>query len=226
MQSIFKCCHGVLEQPGLWICTPHPSTAGRLEEEVVRNDGPTSKAYAQAGDSLPLRYDLRPNPPGRFSGEDETAKARLQRLIRDFAHDAVGPGLPVKVQIAADTNQDMLLRMDRRLSYIELWLPEVELGDGSTIAAPLQEVASISKGTGVAEGAGAAGQEALAGGPSSAGNTRDASMLTFTKKTGDSLRLIFETPIERDRAYTCLRIFQMSVDQTGVGDLEDAEDTA
>mmetsp|Transcript_25574 Transcript_25574/g.67584 ORF Transcript_25574/g.67584 Transcript_25574/m.67584 type:complete len:242 (+) Transcript_25574:125-850(+) len=237
MQSLFNCCHGVCDtKPGKWICTQQLSAAGRTDEEVIGNHRRMYKPHVQkAGEGvnmLPARGGP-PKPAGLpGSAEDDSAKQRLQRLIRNFAHDTVGPGLRIKVLahedraavdrapgLAGETAQAMLLRMDRRLSRIELWLPDAGRGGTASMAASLQEVESISKGSmdPVSRQVTASSPEAP---QSHAGSPRDIPALIFVKKSGDNLRLIFDCPIERDRAYTCFRIFQMSVDQSGQG-LED-----
>ncbi|CAJ1356040.1 unnamed protein product, partial [Effrenium voratum] len=133
--------------------------------------------------------------------DKETAKHRLQRLIRDFAHDAVGPGLPVEVQSAdAEGEEGGTLRLDRRLSQIEFWLGG---GSAASIVMPFSKVESISKG---AEGT-----------DEKESDPRMASALKMVWKAGAELRVTFDSVMARDRAYTCLRIFHMSMEQVGRG---------
>mmetsp|Transcript_144274 Transcript_144274/g.204031 ORF Transcript_144274/g.204031 Transcript_144274/m.204031 type:complete len:195 (+) Transcript_144274:55-639(+) len=134
----------------------------------------------------------------------ETAKQRLQRLIRDFAHDAVGPGLPVEVSIQESeegtANFQGMLRLDRRLSQVEIW-PAVEEGTSSSITVPFNQVKSVSK---------------FSDCPDidiSETKDGDAPSLTIESTQKPTVKLCFDSAMSRDRAYTCLRIFHMSMDQ-------------
>lgn len=205
--------------------------------------------------------------------EKETAKQRLQRLIRDFAHDAVGPGLEVEVQSsslvvpATDANATMeaKLRMDRKLSRLELWsaIPGAQSAEGGQemkgeqclLKLPLQQVKQITKRNSaepgdVTEADGAAGgarTEATskvdsASSPDQASRQAKGSVVSTTPRNTTAilcitrrptasgsmpdLRLNFESLMVRDRAYTCLRIFQMSVDQSAEGQSREAESDA
>lgn len=256
-----------------------------MDEEIIGEDGdgPAYKPHlqgrrAQGVDDINKvpglgRTGRRGGPPApaRLGQEEEgknDAKQRLQRLIREFAHDAVGPGLEVEAEFiehescginVSDEQQaaqivylrSVVLRMDRRLSRLELWpvakacsamavarplgdcnrsnfvavLPPV--GEGEPVAATiaqhsaalptgspsrpntesattailLQQVPSIFKGVNLLPG-------------EIQDNLRDGSALTVQQRSGPTLRLVFDSPAARDRAYTALRIFQMSVDQS------------
>jgi len=204
-----------------------------VDEEIIGDDGPPHKTHLQMGsdDTNPSklvgRQPKAPPPPIGTSGspedEKETAKQRLQRLIRDFAHDAVGPGLEVEAASEAfassgsasgSTEQKALLRMDHRLSRLELWPPTNEGIQGSiaTVAVPLQQVASIIKGL-----------SCEPGDKPDTSDPRNNATVTVIQRNGPDLRLIFDNSISRDRAYTCLRIFQMSVDQSLESQSRDAE---
>merc|ERR1712039_941272 len=73
----------------------------------------------------------------------------------------------------------------------------------------LQQVAAINKGSGMPE-AGAEGDQAAA----AASASRNDTCLSVVQRQGPEMRLTFDSTVSRDRAYTCLRIFQMSVDQS------------
>merc|ERR1712183_1143143 len=112
---------------------------------------------------------------------------------------------------------EVTLRMDRRLSRIELWPPDIHEstlpGSSPTLEVPLQTVSSIVKGS----SSGSSGASTAAETPKQAmeeWDTRENCTLTIARRDAADLRLIFESCIARDRAYTCLRIFQMSVDQS------------
>jgi len=49
--------------------------------------------------------------------------------------------------------------------------------------------------------------------PADIGVARESCTLTMVQRLEPQVVLRFDSPIARDRAYTCLRIFQMSVDQ-------------
>ncbi|CAE7338018.1 Ferredoxin [Symbiodinium natans] len=130
----------------------------------------------------------------------ETAKQRLQRLIRDFAHDAVGTGLAVEVS-TEESSEDSFqgtLRLDRRLSQVEIWRPGE--GASSTLTLPFNQVKSVAK-------------VEIADFDISEAKDVDASSLTIESHQKPTIRLNFDSVMSRDRAYTCLRIFHMSIDQ-------------
>lgn len=220
MHGIFNCCHGVLEQhTAKWICATQPSEENiRFEEEVIGED---HVAYNKAA----MRKGQHPGAPlplgGKPEEEKESAKQRLQRLIRDFAHDAVGIGLPIEAEspnlAAPGSSLEVTLRMDRRLSRIELWPPNIHEAtipcSTPTLQVSLQSVSSIIKGKPCAGGAPVVA-EPPSGQEHEEWNTREACTLTIVRRGAADLRLIFESCIARDRAYTCMRIFQMSVDQS------------
>mmetsp|Transcript_80934 Transcript_80934/g.142777 ORF Transcript_80934/g.142777 Transcript_80934/m.142777 type:complete len:217 (+) Transcript_80934:124-774(+) len=203
MQSFFNCCSGSADEQKS-LCNVG---GGKEVEDIVNAD---TKA-ADKDSKLVRPNGLRsPNPAGSLGSEDEkeTAKHRLQRLIREFAQEVVGPGLGIEV-LASELGdggslQEATLRMDRRLSQVEIW--HQQGGPAPTLVIPLQQVDSIVKGFSQ-DSTDEAKSEALA-------VPRDNTSLTMVRKAKSEVRLIFDSTISRDRAYTCLRIFQMSVDQT------------
>eukprot|EP00438_Fugacium_kawagutii_P035018 Skav213084 [mRNA] locus=scaffold1899:18559:31879:+ [translate_table: standard] len=124
------------------------------------------------------------------NGEDdkEMAKQRLQRLIRDFAQEVVADGIPVQViQREAEEGLQGTLRLDRKLRQVEFWQGQ----GGATVIMPLAEVESISK-----------------------KDTEEPEELRpslVMVSSSTEVRVLFENMMVRDRAYTCLRIFQMSL---------------
>jgi len=221
-----------------------------MDEEIIGEDGTAGKAHLHKGVAI---ANHKTSPPGNLAGRNraqgapvlaggagnheddkETAKQRLQRLIRDFAHDTVGPGLEVEAHSkaligTASASSDgviaALLRMDRRLSRLELWPLSTQGGSppGSQpmYSVVLQQVAAINKGGSPPE-AGTDGEQdaaaAIAG--------RNDTCLCVVQRQGPEMRLSFDSTVSRDRAYTCLRIFQMSVDQSmDAGSRENESDT-
>lgn len=187
-------------------------TSGNGEEIVSsKNIEPSDKA---SGTKI-----IAPAPRGIVvCGEDEkkTAKHRLQRLIREFAHDVVAAGLSIDAEcteFAIDENNTIkaALRMDKRLSQIELWRAAAspgssgEAASAAVLIAPLQKVESIMKGVNSENGA------------EVAANGKAGMALTILRTGKPQLCVTFDSEATRDRTYTCLRIFQMSVDQSESG---------
>mmetsp|Transcript_76107 Transcript_76107/g.235657 ORF Transcript_76107/g.235657 Transcript_76107/m.235657 type:complete len:286 (+) Transcript_76107:136-993(+) len=270
MNKMFNCCHGIGGQQGHWMCSTKEGGT-RVDEEVIGEEGPAGgkshHASGDAGGSARSNRAGRGGPPMPVGGpggpedEKETAKQRLQRLIRVFAHDAVGPGLEVEAQctalaVTADCNGTMQakLRMDRKLSRIEIWGAAAgsEKGEQCVLKVPLQQVKQITKRSGsepggVTEADGAAGgartevsskgdtgdsphqgSRQPKGGSSPAASPRSSATLCITRRPAASgqlpeLRLTFDSGNSRDKAFTCLRIFQMSVDQSAEGHSREAE---
>jgi len=217
-----------------------------MDEEIIGDEGAAGKLHLQkAGDanahsrlavsSARTRGQSAPMPasgPGAQEDDKDTAKQRLQRLIRDFAHDAVGPGLEVEAQSKALMDidsataagvQQALLRMDRRLSRLELWpLNSVDgppPGSQPLYFITLHQVTAINKGVMVTasqaeEQGDGDGGTAVDGEAAGISDLRINSSLTVVQRAGPEMRLLFDSGVSRDRAYTCLRIFQMSVDQS------------
>uniref|UniRef100_A0A7S4Q5Q2 Uncharacterized protein n=1 Tax=Alexandrium monilatum TaxID=311494 RepID=A0A7S4Q5Q2_9DINO len=274
MNKVLHCCHGMFEPQqgqGHWICSTRSAGAGaKMDEEVISDEavgsmgddgkgGSRSGARGRPGPPVPI------GGPGAAEDEKETAKQRLQRLIRDFAHDAVGRGLPVEAScqtlaVTAECNGTMeaKLRVDRKLSRLELWShggaggDPVLKGEHCVMKVPLQQVKQIYKLKGaepgdVTEADGAAGgaraeassskdetgADADEGSRQANGSLPSASprgntaLCVVRRPTANGalpdLRLTFESVAVRDRAYTCLRIFQMSVDQSNDGQSREAE---
>lgn len=219
MQAFLRCCNMLDPHTAYWLCSPSSAAGvdpGVLDEDLNAEDRLQSPAGIHAFQctekpkqlvTSAARRPPRPTHPGVPSEDDkESSKVRLQRLIRDFAHDAVGPGIEVEAHslaldgladVADSCTLTVLLRMDRRLSRLELW-PLSPRDACATMALPLQQVASVAKGD---------DREGQAPDPS-----RDGTSLTLHQLSGPDLRLDFSTFEQRDRAWTCLRIFHMSVD--------------
>eukprot|EP00747_Dinoflagellata_sp_TGD_P195652 gnl/TRDRNA2_/TRDRNA2_64649_c0_seq1.p1 gnl/TRDRNA2_/TRDRNA2_64649_c0~~gnl/TRDRNA2_/TRDRNA2_64649_c0_seq1.p1 ORF type:complete len:243 (-),score=46.88 gnl/TRDRNA2_/TRDRNA2_64649_c0_seq1:161-889(-) len=234
MQYFFNCCHGMFEAPGqggTWICSTQVSSlAGSVDEEISGDESsPAYKPHIQSDEVgkpvlAPSNTRRRSRPvggPGAPEDDKEAAKSRLQRLIRDFAHDAVGPGLEVNVESEAFKGSNgmfqALLRMDRRLSRLEICQPSSTDARGSSVAlqVPLVQVKQISKDVNPNEK-----QDGAKG-------TRcdNECMLVVTQVNSPDLRLFFESPAARDRAYACLRVFQKSVEQTPEASVADDENS-
>mmetsp|Transcript_72443 Transcript_72443/g.172671 ORF Transcript_72443/g.172671 Transcript_72443/m.172671 type:complete len:236 (+) Transcript_72443:89-796(+) len=220
MRGIVNCCHAYLDsQPTRWICSTSVASSSTHEEVVGSDD----KIYNAAADPLalksmsasapsrPIRAAVQQAPPAP-EAEKESAKVRLQRLIREFAHNVVGPGLPVEAESVAlrgfagakdSGHMEAYLRMDRRLSRIEIWPRQPDEGSPAEVAAvPLSNVSSIQKTSAIIEDVGP--------GSDPSPDRPAIPVLTIFRHEGPELRLSFDSTVSRDRTYTCLRIFQMS----------------
>eukprot|EP00928_Gymnodinium_smaydae_P090192 TRINITY_DN74031_c0_g1_i1.p1 TRINITY_DN74031_c0_g1~~TRINITY_DN74031_c0_g1_i1.p1 ORF type:complete len:249 (-),score=52.59 TRINITY_DN74031_c0_g1_i1:32-778(-) len=226
MQTNFSCCHGVLQSPVRWLCSPNDSPEVLLAPEEINSEdiGVRPKAL-QDVDTTPCI----PRPPGRMGaaasslgaiggdrprgtvGQEKSGpqlqKEKLQELIRGFAHDVVGTGLEVQVRsqeltCATGSSEELfeaLLKMDRRLCRIELW-PTTATGEvGPAIALPLQQVESFLKGSRGSQ----AGEL-----PST---SFEACTLTVARRDDVDVELVFDAPATRDDAFRCLKIFMLSV---------------
>lgn len=197
------CCQGGHDELNAWVCSSPPTEDERQGSHLRGQiQAPSSSRHAGV--------------PKSVAGDDkETAKQRLQRMIREFAHDVVGVGLPVEADYQClphghdDAPHEVTLRMDRRLTRIELWPPEESVAPGMVPLAQLelQEVASIVKGFSSSKAE-----------DDRQDRSKEACTLSLVRRGGMPMRLVFETNVVRDRAYTCLRIFQMSVDQQELAD--------
>ncbi|CAK0894955.1 unnamed protein product, partial [Prorocentrum cordatum] len=157
-------------------------------------------------------------------------RQRLQWLVRDFSHEVVGPGLEVEARSqslrdgagGAEGCLEARLRMDRRLGQVELWPVGRHEGLRESRAALTIHLADIER---LIKGGEQPGAELATAGRrhtrrQSAGATQATdrllsrleynASLTFIGKSAELVRLIFDTPAARDRAYTCFRILQIS----------------
>mmetsp|Transcript_45177 Transcript_45177/g.117069 ORF Transcript_45177/g.117069 Transcript_45177/m.117069 type:complete len:161 (+) Transcript_45177:2-484(+) len=134
--------------------------------------------------------------------EKEREKSRLQRLVKDFAKEAV-TGIAVSL-VSPDTGRRSphFFQMDRYLTVFSL-----KPKDGSTAEAQasvqdfnVKDVTHIYKGAEVCLNA------------PSLGNIAALCVGLDTNRADRRLFFLFDEPIERDKFYTCLKILRMSVD--------------
>lgn len=127
--------------------------------------------------------------------EGESSKMRLRRVIREFAHKVVGQGLEVQANYAGATGQG-ILRMDKRLSRLEI------AARSSSITIALTDVQSFKKGFtySLSKDHSRQGEEDL--------------VLTVISERGTDLELTFDSTTTRDHAFTCMKIFHMSISQS------------
>lgn len=194
----FGCCRGFCESQVI---------------EVVNTEALTAEARARYEESGGLQ------PLARESPEQENAspKMRLRRVIKEFAHRVVGHGLDISFQspTTGEGQPSQLsgtLRMDKRLSRIEVvesFTPEA--GPRTEPPGPrtaiitmlLSDIHSFRKGC-----------SAPGDASDKAASERDAVALTVIQEGGVETELFFDSTWTRDRAYTCFKIFHMSVSQS------------
>jgi hypothetical protein len=150
-----------------------------------------------------------------------TTKRQLQSLVYEFAHDIVGEGgLEVEIYCTdiSAAYVEAKLRMDSRLTRLEIWPPAPNLppehrleaaGDACmlTLPMPLMQIEDIVKGIRFHDG-------------EEPDTFRHASAITLSRRGQDDVRIIFDSPANRDRAETSFRIIWKSVAQDHAGAAE------
>lgn len=180
----FGCCQGICESQ---------------VAEVINNDAYAVSQYVDSQQGVGGLAVVRQEP------EEESAspKVRLRRVIRDFAHKVVGTGIQVEVRSSVLSESadggpiPGMVRMDKRLSRLEIQTRTV------SVVISLADVHSFTKGLS------ASNAKALA----MEGKSRDLESvaLTVVQDGGPDLEMFFDTINSRDQAYTCFKIFHMSV---------------
>jgi hypothetical protein len=132
--------------------------------------------------------------------EKEREKARLHKLVKDFAKEAVIGIAVTLVSPETARRSPHFFQMDRYLTVFS-----VKPTDGSTAESSVQDfnmkdVTAIYKGSDVAIKA------------PSLGSVAAACVGLDTNRADRRLFFHFEDSYERDKFYTCLKILRMSVD--------------
>lgn len=134
------------------------------------------------------------------AGEKEREKARLQRLVKDFAKEAV-TGVAVNLVNAETARKSPhFFQMDRYLTIFSLKPKDGSSADSAVQDFSVKEVTHVYKGS-----------ELLMKAPALNGMTSNCVGLD-TNRADRSLFLQFDDNYERDKFYTCLNILRMSVD--------------
>jgi len=132
--------------------------------------------------------------------EKEREKARLQRLVKDFAKEAV-TGIAVSLVNAETTRQSPhFFQMDRYLTVFSLKPKDGSTADSSVQDFNVKDLTSIYKGIEVSIKAPSLG--ALAA----------QCVGLDTNRADRRLFFHFDDNYERDKFYSCLKILRMSVD--------------
>ncbi|CAE8595140.1 unnamed protein product [Polarella glacialis] len=166
---------------------PHTEVPGGLSPGEAAGGMNTARSTASAGSSM--------SPE-----EKEREKARLQRLVKEFAKEAV-TGIAVSlVSQDSGVQSPYFFQMDRYLTVFSL-----KPKDGSTADSAVQDfnVKDLSK---VYKG-----HEILMCAPS-LGAVASLCVGLNTNRADRRLFFYFDEPLERDKFYTCLKILRMSVD--------------
>jgi len=147
----------------------------------------TARSTASAGSSMSVE-------------EKEREKARLQRLVKDFAKEAV-TGIAVSL-VNPDTARlsPHFFQMDRYLTVFSL-----KPKDGSTAESSVQDF-NVKDLTSIYKGA-----EVCMKAPSLS-HVAGLCVGLDTNRADRRLFFHFDEAIERDKFYTCLKILRMSVD--------------
>jgi hypothetical protein len=170
--------------------------------------------WAEAQDSGSIRGDESPGLNGGDSAlasartdsssmpaeEKEREKAKLQRLVKDFAKEAV-TGIAVHL-LSAETARKSphFFQMDRHLTVFS-----IRPKDGSTAETAVQDF-DVRDLTAIYKGADVAAK------CPSLGVCAGYCVGLDTIRADRSLFIYFEDAYERDKFYTCLKILRMSVD--------------
>lgn len=132
--------------------------------------------------------------------EKEKEKARLQRLVKDFAKEAVTGIAVVLMNPETARKSPHFFQMDRYLTVFSL-----KPKDGSTAESSVQDF-NVKDLTAIYKGADVSMKAPSLGAVSSLCVGLD------TNRADRRLFFHFDEPIERDKFYTCLKILRMSVD--------------
>jgi len=132
--------------------------------------------------------------------EKEKEKGRLQRLVKEFAKEAV-TGIAVNL-VNPETSRysPHFFQMDRYLTVFSLKPKDGSTADSSVQDFNVKDLTKIYK-----------GPEVLMSAPS-LGTVAATCVAMDTTRADRKLFFQFDEPLERDKFYTCLKILRMSVD--------------
>jgi len=132
--------------------------------------------------------------------EKEREKARLQRLVKDFAKEAV-TGIAVNLVNAETARKSPhFFQMDRYLTVFSLKPKDGSTAESSVQDFNVKDLTSIYKGAEVSMKA------------PSLGSVAASCVGLDTNRADRRLFFHFDDNYERDKFYTCLKILRMSVD--------------
>lgn len=190
-----------------------PSGGGGAPQDAPAGGGgaPPSAAYAAGGsgpgDEAGYGYGYGIGFNGQAAvvvsaEEKEREKARLQKLVKEFAKEAVTGIVVSLISPQKGILSPHFFQMDRHLTVFSL---QPKDGSSSASGCTLQyvnvrDLTQIYKGAEVSLRAPALGEYAA------------LCVGVDTRRADRQLFFCFDEPLERDKFYTCLKILRMSVD--------------
>jgi len=211
------------EQFGMYCCTPShngecsvgpmsdspgstPSASSPMDSGSPRL--PWSQQDQYGREKLPLGVAATSGARGSGSSAvnpevRELEKARLQRLVRGFAKDAVTGLAVVLVNPETARKLPFFFQMDRYLTVFSLKPKDGTLQESSVQDFNVKDVTEIYKGPDVAMKVPALG------------NIATFCVGLDTNRADRRIFFYFDEAASRDKFYTCLKILRMSVDITG-----------
>jgi len=187
------------------------------QKEKVASAGEQAAAKPSSNEVAPPNSTLAPpqqqqqqkTKPPLTQEEKEREKARLQKLVKEFAKDAV-QGVELSLIGDAGKRETATFSMDRYLTVVTLTQPPGASGQKTELQ--MKDIISIFKGTDSARQNLTQSQRRIDGlGEDVADNTVG---LEVSRPDGNKTKTLFyfADVYSRDKFYTCLKILRMSVD--------------
>eukprot|EP00403_Amphidinium_massartii_P010875 CAMPEP_0178411732 /NCGR_PEP_ID=MMETSP0689_2-20121128/21645_1 /TAXON_ID=160604 /ORGANISM="Amphidinium massartii, Strain CS-259" /LENGTH=223 /DNA_ID=CAMNT_0020032945 /DNA_START=61 /DNA_END=732 /DNA_ORIENTATION=+ len=218
MQRYFCCCvntASAVDQVGVTGDMLGGSQTGSAETATVPPSSvpqfptpdPSKAKQGAIGGPSPRDLDGSASARSNVSGgstmsseEKEREKLRLQRLVKDFAKEAV-TGIAISLVNAETTRQSPhFFQMDRYLTVFSLKPKDGSTAESSVQDFNVKDLTAIYKGVEVAQKA------------PSLGALASQCVGLDTNRADRRLFFHFDDSYERDKFYTCLKILRMSVD--------------
>lgn len=146
------------------------------------------------------RSDTSANSASMTHEEKEKEKARLQRLVKDFAKEAVTGVAVSMVNPETARRSPHFFQMDRYLTVFSLKPKDGSLAEAAVQDFNVKDLTAIYKGVEVQVKA------------PSLGSSASTCVGLDTNRADRTLFFHFDDNYERDKFYTCLKILRMSVD--------------
>lgn len=221
MQMLFNCCHCVHTEASRWI---------HGEDEFIATETPDAQGRGgSASEPLPISAStnfraapLKVDQKGASTQVKTFTPTELEKfktMVAEFSDELIGHGgLEVEV-FCSDFSANYVeakLRMDTRLTRLEVWPPaaysvaadrDMTVDMARALPTPpltlpvlLQHVKEIVKGVKLLNG-------------EEPDKFKEASALTLSRRGQADVRIIFDSPANRDRAAASLRVLCKSVEQ-------------
>merc|ERR1719310_328117 len=174
--------------------------AAKSPKEAAMMDAASPGADMQAHGTMPSARSSASMGSSMSAEEKEREKARLQRLVKDFAKEAI-TGIAVSlVNPETARTSPHFFQMDRYLTVFSLKPKDGSTAESSVHDFNVKDLTSIYKGAEVSMKA------------PSLGGVASACVGLDTNRADRRLFFHFDDNYERDKFYTCLKILRMSVD--------------